>query len=173
MVGGFLGGIVPDSKFVDPSRGLGPNHRRFGHSWALLGVTVYVADAAISAWEKFCRQQADIIAERLVSAADITGFARVILIAAEIFWRFTSGLLGGFLAGYTSHLTLDALTAKSLPIFGSDFGNNPLVAPIITSTTVYHLKRKQGTAQRPLTTSGTDRVLNRREPRSIRCANRV
>jgi membrane-bound metal-dependent hydrolase YbcI (DUF457 family) len=125
MIGGLIGGKAPDSQYVDPSS-LGPNHRRFGHSWAMLGAHIYVADAVISAWEKFCREKADEVARRLANNPAIAGFERFLLVFQEVAWRVTAGLLAGFIAGYVSHLALDAFTVKSLPVFGVDFTNSPL-----------------------------------------------
>lgn len=126
MIGGLLGGKAPDSVHVDPSS-LGPNHRRFGHSWAMLGAQVYVADAVISAWEKFCRERADEAAWRLANCPGISGIERFLLVVQEIAWRVTAGSLAGFIAGYVSHLALDAFTARSLPLFGPDFTTSSLV----------------------------------------------
>lgn len=126
MIGGLIGGKTPDSKYVDPSS-LGPNHRRFGHSWTMLGAHVYVADAVISAWEKFFRERADEAACRLANCLTLSDLERLLLVFQEVAWRVTAGLLAGFIAGYVSHLALDAFTVKSLPIVGTDFGSSPLV----------------------------------------------
>jgi len=126
MIGGLVGGKAPDSQYIDPSS-LGPNHRRFGHSWAMLGAHIYVADAVVSAWERFCRAKADEIARCLANSSAMVGFERFLLVLQEIAWRVTAGLLAGFIAGYTSHLVLDACTVKSLPVFGSDFMNSPFM----------------------------------------------
>ena len=126
MIGGLIGGKAPDSQYVDPAS-LGPNHRRFGHSWAMLGAHIYVADAVISAWEKFCREKADQAAWRLANSPAISGFERLLLVLEEVAWRVTAGLLAGFIAGYVSHLALDAFTVKSLPVFGADFTNSPFM----------------------------------------------
>jgi membrane-bound metal-dependent hydrolase YbcI (DUF457 family) len=126
MIGGLIGGKAPDSQYVDPSP-LGPNHRRFGHSWAMLGAHIYVADAVISAWEKFCREKANEAAWRLANSPAISNFERLLLVLQQVAWRVAAGLLAGFLAGYVSHLALDAFTVKSLPVFGADFTSSPLV----------------------------------------------
>jgi membrane-bound metal-dependent hydrolase YbcI (DUF457 family) len=126
MIGGLIGGKAPDSQHVDPSS-LGPNHRRFGHSWAILGAHIYVADAIISAWEKFCREKADEAAWRLANTPAISGVERFLLVLQEVAWRVAAGLLAGFIAGYVSHLALDAFTVKSLPVFGADFTTSSLV----------------------------------------------
>jgi hypothetical protein len=126
MIGGLIGGKAPDSQYIDPSS-LGPNHRRFGHSWAMLGTHVYVADAVTSAWEKLFRERADEAAWRLANCQTLSDIERLLLVFQEVAWRVTTGLLAGFIAGYVSHLALDAFTAKSLPVFGTDFGSSPLV----------------------------------------------
>jgi hypothetical protein len=126
MFGGLVGGKTPDSQHVDPSS-LGPNYRRFGHSWAMLGAHVYVADAVISAWEKFWRDRADEAAWRLANDPTMPEFKRLLLVLQEAACRVAAGLLAGFIAGYVSHLALDAFTVKSLPVLGTDFGSSPLV----------------------------------------------
>lgn len=114
---GWIGGRAPDSSLVDPAS-LGPNHRRFGHSWAILVGGVYLADAVITGWERFCREQADAAAHKLATNPALSSIERVALILTECMWRITAGAMAGFIAGYTSHLVLDSFTARSLPVLG-------------------------------------------------------
>lgn len=126
-LGGLVGGRAPDSSFVDPAS-LGPNHRRFGHSWTVLVGGVYLADAVITAWERFCRDQADAAAHRLATDSALSSIGRVALIFAECMWRLAAGAMAGFIAGYTSHLVLDAFTARSLPVLGLDLEKRAVVS---------------------------------------------
>jgi len=131
---GYAGGRAPDSAFIDPAT-LGPNHRRFGHSWVVLAGGVYVADAVISAWERFCRKRAEAAAHRLATDPTIDGLTRAGLMMLEGVWRIAAGALAGFIAGYTSHLVLDAFTARSLPAFGFKFNETVLTAePAVESS---------------------------------------
>jgi membrane-bound metal-dependent hydrolase YbcI (DUF457 family) len=41
---------------------------------------------------------------------------QAVALALEFLWRFLAGALGGFQAGYASHLVLDAATPMSLPL---------------------------------------------------------
>ncbi len=129
-IGGWIGGKAPD--YFDPATCW--NHRRFCHSWAVLGAGVFLTEAVLTGWEKFCRTKANEIAWRLAHDPSLSGLARLLYSGAEILWRTTAGMLGGFLAGYISHLALDAFTVSSLPLFGLSCSDNP--PPRVSSTAV-------------------------------------
>lgn len=92
-----------------------PNHRKLAHSVATGGA---LGLAKIAELQAACRRRAitqNQLAARCAprsterSNAEFTAFA----------WTFTAGLVVGFAAGYASHLTLDALTQRSLPLIGA------------------------------------------------------
>jgi hypothetical protein len=39
----------------------------------------------------------------------------------ELFWRLAAGFFNGLRAGYVSHLALDAMTPRSIPLLTSGF----------------------------------------------------
>jgi len=111
-VGGWLGAQMPDG--LEPAS-LGRNHRGFCHSWSALLSGVAYTQAAISEWEQFCRQKADEVALRRISNSEQTDWDRCLLSIQEMAWRIAAGILAGIVAGYVSHLALDACTPSQLP----------------------------------------------------------
>lgn len=98
LIGGYAGGRLPD--VLDPP--MGPLHRSYAHG----GLAVAgLATAQVEKWCRACRLQATQCAAQGRSAD-----------------RFVLLLLAGFLTGlrfgYASHLALDALTPRSLPLLG-------------------------------------------------------
>ena len=99
LVGGVCGAITPD--IIDPPRS--PGHRGIGHSVTantvgLSGLSFFLQDA-----ESYF---SDLIQE---AQADQRHFLAALL-------QFIAGLLWGFVAGQVSHLALDILTPKGLPM---------------------------------------------------------
>jgi hypothetical protein len=92
----------------------------------LFAPNIYIADAVISAWEKFCREKADAASWRLANEQFPSDWDRVFLSIQLAAWRIAAGLLAGFIAGYVSHLVLDAGTVSSLPWFGLKLPDQPL-----------------------------------------------
>lgn len=109
-VGGWLGGVLPD--VIEPATT--PNHRNVAHSVAAGGglTLAKVADAQAK-----CREQAAFYAER-VRTAGLTDADRSHAQLMMLAWHFIAGAAAAFVAGYASHLTLDALTKKSIPLIG-------------------------------------------------------
>lgn len=109
-VGGAIGGRLAD--VLEPA--LSPNHRRIAHS-GLAAAGLF--RAAHAGWPTRCRELAGVCRTR---SAD---FGRTVEQRQndrleELSWRFLAGLVEGFLAGYASHLVLDAGTPKGLPLLG-------------------------------------------------------
>lgn len=108
-LGGRVGGVAPD--VVEPA--LTPNHRAFAHSLVAAGLLAAVARENHVGW---CYER----------AAECRGRASLALTEAErgrarseeVLWHFVAGLIIGFLAGYASHLVLDADTPRGLPLLG-------------------------------------------------------
>lgn len=111
LLGGWVGGVLPD--VLEPARD--PNHRKLAHS-AVAGGALTLA--RIAEWQASCRTAADAATNR--SLAHPIGSAE--RSAAEwdaFFWRLLAGALVGLVAGYTSHLVLDAGTPRGLPLLGA------------------------------------------------------
>lgn len=120
-IGGWVGGKAPD--YFDPANCW--NHRRFFHSWAAFGTGLVLSNALLTAWEGFCLGKAEEMRQRLATDASLVGFQRFLVALWEILLRTAAGALAGFLAGYASHLVLDAFTVSSLPLFGLDVSDAP------------------------------------------------
>jgi hypothetical protein len=99
---------------------------------------VAVATAVVSSgnlltqWEEFCLKKAEQCKARPTTllrdtqgALFVSGppnpLSQLLSTFGEIFWEFLAGFLNGLMAGYTSHLALDALTPRSIPLLGRGF----------------------------------------------------
>lgn len=110
LLGGAIGGVMPD--VLEPATS--PNHRKLAHSLVAAGS---LALADIAQWQAACRRRA---ASHTITAASLPLGCRERSDAefAAAWWSFLAGLVAGFFVGYASHLAMDALTAKSLPVLG-------------------------------------------------------
>lgn len=109
-LGGYLGGAMPD--LLEPATS--GHHRDFAHSvtgGALLCASpIYALSVRWREQARALEASADLL---LVESADRAK------LAAQAFWlNLAAGILVGFLAGYLSHLALDASTPRSLPLLG-------------------------------------------------------
>jgi inner membrane protein len=111
--GGYVGGIAPD--VLEPA--LDPNHRDLFHSVMVGGA---VGAAVIADWHASCRQWAAECDAR-AAAAPIGSDLRRSEELTALLWRLAAGFLVGFVAGYVSHLALDAGTARSVPLIARGF----------------------------------------------------
>lgn len=109
-VGGAVGGRLAD--VLEPA--LSPNHRKIAHSGL---AAVALLRTAYAGWPARCRELAGVCRTR---AAEIgrTVEQRQSDRFEELSWSFLAGVVEGFLAGYASHLVLDAGTPKGLPLLG-------------------------------------------------------
>jgi LexA-binding, inner membrane-associated putative hydrolase len=114
MLGGWYGSMMPDA--LEPATSSW--HRDFCHSWAVQ-VSAVKALALVGAWESECRKLAIEYQARCQSEPDPP--KRFLYSLAELFWRLVTGLAAGFIAGYSSHLALDALTPRGLPLLARQF----------------------------------------------------
>lgn len=112
-VGGYLGGIAPD--VLEPS--LSPNHRDLFHSVVVGGA---LSAAVVAQWHANCRARAAECDSRAL-AAPIDSETRRDEAFKALCWRLLAGFLVGFVAGYVSHLALDAGTPRSLPLIVRGF----------------------------------------------------
>lgn len=113
-VAGCLGGRLPD--ILEPADSSW--HRGVFHSGAaLMGFLAAGRSSVLDRWEAECRGQAE-HHRKAQHVPGLSGILRLLHALAEIFWRVLAGGLGGFGAGYASHLVMDGFTARSLPAFG-------------------------------------------------------
>lgn len=121
-VGGALGGALPD--IFEPA--ISSRHRGEGHS---LSVATGIASsgAILTEWEEFCLKRAEQCRARpttlvrdtqgvLFVPVPLNPLSQLISAFGELFWEFLAGFLNGLVVGYTSHLGLDALTPRSIPL---------------------------------------------------------
>jgi len=114
--GGFLGGMTPD--YIEPPRW--PGHRSLAHSWAAVGVGIGARGDIvhiIQCWEAYCRKKAN-LARSTRDMVSETAWRGCVLWLVELFWRVIAGILSGLVAGYASHLVLDAFSPAGLPVVG-------------------------------------------------------
>jgi len=107
--GGDHGAACPD--WLEPGCW---NHRQEAHSisaGALLGTSATM----VQRWAEACRKRA---AQHRHLAADprLTAAPSLWHSLVAMFWAALAGWLNGFLAGYISHLVLDARTPARIPI---------------------------------------------------------
>lgn len=108
ILSGALAGRLPD--ILEPARS--PNHRGIAHS---LVAGYAVTAVKLDDWSNSCRQRAEHFRQmQLLPNAEPV--AQLLYWLAEMFWRIAAGCLNGLQAGYASHLLLDALTPRSLPV---------------------------------------------------------
>lgn len=112
-IGGALGGLAPD--VLEPA--VSPNHRSLFHS---VGAAGGLWTAGFTEWQADCHRAAAVCDTRACSATDGSQERSNEEIKAFL-WRALAGLSAGFLAGYASHLVLDAATTRSLPLLINGF----------------------------------------------------
>lgn len=109
-VGGYVGALVPD--VLEPA--VSSWHRSVCHSWVAVGVGVKSLPEHLARWQAYCRAHAA-EHERRRDASD-DAMARAWHAACAIFWLLVSGFALGLVAGYASHVALDAATPRGLPL---------------------------------------------------------
>jgi len=112
LVGGAVGGRLPDE--LEPAEL--PGHRGFAHSVVFAGVAAAMLGRhrRLRRVQAFIRQQAEWCRWRQQVATTGWGVGR--WWGEHWGWWLASGALVGFVAGYASHLVLDAMTPAGLPI---------------------------------------------------------
>ena len=109
LVGGPVGASLPD--IFEPACW---NHRRVAHSLTAGSALVLTADWT-EVWAENCRQRS--FQHRQLAADTARPVpAQLWHSLLALFWSALAGCLNGILAGYVSHLALDALTPASIPI---------------------------------------------------------
>jgi membrane-bound metal-dependent hydrolase YbcI (DUF457 family) len=110
-LGGVLGGRLPD--LLEPATS--PNHRGVCHS----GIAVTGLIAAVQAnWQAVCRERA-VACDNVALSLPADSSERANEEMKALLWRAFASLLTGLVAGYASHLLLDAGTERSLPLLGN------------------------------------------------------
>lgn len=116
-IGGAIGGTLPDQ--LEPA--LHPHHRQFFHSLAVLAgvghqalATGSLVASGVSCWQE---EAARLRVARARSVPSSPECQR--LYWREGFYHLATGLVRGGLAGYSTHLVLDARTTFSLPLLGT------------------------------------------------------
>lgn len=106
-LGGLLGGLLPD--ILEPATT--PNHRSVAHSAAAAGTLSF---ARLAEWQAECRTAADAAVKRSL-AHPVGSVERGRAEWDAMLWRLLAGFLVGLVAGYGSHLVLDAAAPRGLP----------------------------------------------------------
>lgn len=111
-LGGALGGRLPD--LLEPARS--SFHRRFAHSAVATGSLVEAAHRSLGP----VKDRLEIFAGELKGKAAnaVDWLDRAILLAAALLLDFLQGFFMGLVGGYVSHVFLDALTPRSVPVIG-------------------------------------------------------
>ncbi len=109
--GGGLGGALPD--VLEPATW--PGHRQFAHSATALAGLLVGADSQLGALQHRLRATATTFELRALEAH---GDALASLMWSFLAWtlRFLAGFAAGIVAGYTSHVVLDAFTPRGIGI---------------------------------------------------------
>ena len=110
LLGGALGGIAPD--VLEPATS--PNHRKLAHSLVTAGTLTL---ARVTEWQSDCRRQATARAHAALTCLPGSRERSDAELAA-VAWSFLAGFIAGCFAGYASHLALDSMTTRSLPLLG-------------------------------------------------------
>lgn len=109
-VGGALGGVLPD--IAEPA--INSWHRSIAHSYSAVAVGFATVPDNMVHWQEYCREQADLHDRMSESAVDRWQCAWHL--ACALLWRLAAGLIVGVAVGYLSHLALDQLTPRGLPL---------------------------------------------------------
>src|ERR1043166_2601067 len=108
-IGGIGGGRMPDLIDLPTS----PRHRGRAHSFTAGAAVIRLCEVELEGWQDALRARAGPRPARAQTypAGSIQG---LLYILAAGFLRFLAGLIAGFLAGYLTHLALDACTPSCL-----------------------------------------------------------
>jgi hypothetical protein len=122
-LGGYIGGQLPD--VLEPA--VSSWHRDIAHSCTVGGAILAMGDA-LGAFAATCRENAEKCrALQMEQQGDTFVFApadsvsQLLLCVFEFLWRVGAGFAHGLAAGYLSHLALDAVTPRSIPLLKARF----------------------------------------------------
>jgi membrane-bound metal-dependent hydrolase YbcI (DUF457 family) len=109
-IGGALGAQIPD--LLEPA--LHSWHRSTAHSFAA-GASIAAAGFDVAQkWVGYCRRKAGEHRRRQSQSND--AFMQLLHGFWAWMWTLLAGMGPGMVAGYLSHLALDACTPRSIPI---------------------------------------------------------
>ncbi len=111
VVGGYCGGRLPD--VLEPANS--SMHRAFAHSTTTGAAISLSAHTSAQEWVLFFREGAAGL-QRRRQTYPMSDVDQTINVVLEVFLRIAAGIGPGLLAGYASHLALDACTPRSLPL---------------------------------------------------------
>jgi hypothetical protein len=109
-IGGWCGGRLPD--ILEPPRS--PGHRALAHSLTAGDATTCGATSLMNRWEEPLRLTADKM--RRTRRGTENGFDFLSNWLGEFLLHVAVGFVTGLLVGYVSHLALDMITTRGLPI---------------------------------------------------------
>ncbi len=109
-LGGRFGSRLPD--VIDPPTH--PGHRSIGHGIVPIGSAVQISLWSLDELQNELRQLADRHAESARSSQSF--FVELLHMIVSLVYRAGAGAAAGAVAGYVSHLALDATTPKGLPL---------------------------------------------------------
>jgi hypothetical protein len=110
LLGGRIGAKMPD--IIDPPTS--PNHRSIGHGVVPVVAGTAVAVRGLDRAQPKLRQRAD--RHAAARAQSSNRIAQLLHLLAEWACRIGAGVLAGIIAGYGSHIALDAFTPAGLPV---------------------------------------------------------
>lgn len=110
MVGGKFGARLPD--IFEPATS--SHHRKFFHAVVPAGITIQKGVMGVLELRNRLRQRAQALVRALADETDPSKRAESWLWA--MWFSFLAGIVVGAPAGYLSHLALDALTPRGLPL---------------------------------------------------------
>lgn len=114
MLGGSHGGMLPD--VLEPA--IHSHHRQVMHSWTLLGGTALGVVRNAAALEAYIQSWTAKIGELEELAPQAAPFEAFLIRLGAVGLHAAIGYVTGLAAGYASHLALDALTPRGLPLLG-------------------------------------------------------
>lgn len=114
-IGAYFGARLPD--IIDPPTS--PNHRHVAHGAVNATIVGWVCLNSLDGWQHSLHAQADELSRsrQFLPDEDSRGNSAM----AELLLRVGADGLPGLLAGYGSHLALDATTPRGLPWVMRDF----------------------------------------------------
>lgn len=109
-IGGALGGVLSD--LVEPA--INSWHRSIAHSYSAIAVGLATVSDKMVRWQEYCREQAAL--HDRMSQASLEDWWRAWHTVCALLWRLAGGFLVGVAVGYLSHLALDQVTPRGLPL---------------------------------------------------------
>lgn len=111
ILGCKFGSTIPD--ILEPA--LDSWHRSTFHSYTLGTTMVLSAPRLVESWRNYCLQQVEIHEYSAHVYQGCYGIGNQHYMMALI-WRVFRGLAPGIITGYISHLALDSVTPRGLPL---------------------------------------------------------